>query len=225
MKGYSELLHIIKEQVDDVEQWLWIAEDWEGYRWPKEDWQNAIKVLIQKHVRKFGVVVQAGGLQGMYPRLLSDMFERVYTFEPDPMSFHCLVNNCQKDNIVKLQAAVGETFGLIDVNRFCSHNVGMNNVVAGNKYPMLTIDSLCLDDCSFMQLDVEGFELAALRGAKNTIEKYKPVICLETRIGTEKPVDDYMKSIGYYEMDKYHHDSFYVFGGSLSTESVNYLTM
>jgi len=208
--SYESLLHQVEEKIDNVESWTWIEKDWEGFRWPKEDWQDAIKGLIEKHVNSRTVVVQAGGLQGMYPRLLSDMFERVYTFEPDPLSFHCLVNNCQKDNIIKIQAAVGEHNGLIDINRFCEHNVGMNSVIQGNKYPMFTIDSLGLDTCDFIQLDVEGFEIPALRGASNTIDKFRPVLCIETRVGTEKEVNDYMSNLRYYNIDTYHHDSFWL---------------
>jgi len=208
--SYESLTHQVEEKIDNVDSWTWIEKDWEGFRWPKEDWQNAVKELIEKHVKNRSVVVQAGGLQGMYPRLLSDIFERVYTFEPDPLSFHCLVNNCQKDNIIKIQAAIGEHHGLIDVARFCEHNVGMNSVIQGNKYPMFTIDSLGLDACDFIQLDIEGFELPALRGARNTIERFKPVLCIETRVGTEEAVSAHMCELGYYEIDKYHHDSFWL---------------
>lgn len=208
--SYESLLHTVEEKIDNVDSWTWIEKDWEGFRWPKEDWQNAIKELIEKHVNRRTVVVQAGGLQGMYPRLLSDIFERVYTFEPDPLSFHCLVNNCQKDNIIKIQAAVGQSPGLVDVLRYCEHNVGMNSIAQGNKYPVFTIDSLGLDACDFIQLDVEGYEIAALRGAKQTIDRFKPVLCIETRTDTEQAVQHHMTDLGYYEVDKYHHDSFWL---------------
>ena len=208
--SYESLLHTVEEKIDNVDSWTWIEKDWEGFRWPKEDWQDAIKELIEKHVNGRTVVVQAGGLQGMYPRLLSDIFERVYTFEPDPLSFHCLVNNCQKDNIIKIQAAVGQSPGLVDVLRYCEHNVGMNSIAQGNKYPVFTIDSLGLDACDFIQLDVEGYEIAALRGAKQTIDRFKPVLCIETRTDTEQAVSYHMTDLGYYEVDKYHHDSFWL---------------
>ena len=208
--SYESLLHTVDEKIDNVDSWTWIEKDWEGFRWPKEDWQNAIKELIEKHVNGRTVVVQAGGLQGMYPRLLSDIFERVYTFEPDPLSFHCLVNNCQKDNIIKIQAAVGQSPGLVDVLRYCEHNVGMNSIAQGNKYPVFTIDSLGLDACDFIQLDVEGYEIAAIRGAKQTIDRFKPVLCIETRTDTEQAVQHHMTDLGYYEVDKYHHDSFWL---------------
>lgn len=208
--SYESLLHTVEEKIDNVDSWTWIEKDWEGFRWPKEDWQDAIKELIEKHVNRRTVVVQAGGLQGMYPRLLSDIFERVYTFEPDPLSFHCLVNNCQKDNIIKIQAAVGQSPGLVDVLRYCEHNVGMNSIAQGNKYPVFTIDSLGLDACDFIQLDVEGYEIAALRGAKQTIDRFKPVLCIETRTDTEQAVQHHMTDLGYYEVDKYHHDSFWL---------------
>ena len=34
-------------------------------------------------------------------------------------------------------------------------------------------------DISFMKIDVEGHELMVLKGAKSTLEKYKPIIALE----------------------------------------------
>lgn len=37
--------------------------------------------------------VQAGGHIGIYPRKLSKFFECVYTFEPEPENFSCLVLN------------------------------------------------------------------------------------------------------------------------------------
>jgi hypothetical protein len=45
--------------------------------------------------------------------------------------------------------------------------------------PTMTIDDLNLPGCDLIQLDTEGFEYYGLLGAKNTIEKYHPVICIE----------------------------------------------
>jgi hypothetical protein len=47
----------------------------------------------------------------------------------------------------------------------------------------LVVDVRALDDCSlnnvsFMKMDIEGAELAALRGARKTIAKWKPRIAV-----------------------------------------------
>ena len=45
--------------------------------------------------------------------------------------------------------------------------------------PTIIIDNLNLPGCDLIQLDIEGYELKALKGAIETIKKYKPVICVE----------------------------------------------
>ena len=169
------------EQVAGVGSWLWIASDdgaWDG---PKHDWENGHFDGIKELVTDWSICVQAGGNQGMYPRLLSEHFQHVYTFEPDPLNFHCLVNNCQSDNIYKMQAALGETTGLAKVNRGAMNNTGTHTVsTEGECYvPMLTIDSLKLPSCGLFQLDLERYELNALKGAMETIARCKPVIQCE----------------------------------------------
>jgi FkbM family methyltransferase len=116
----------------------------------------------------------------MYARFYAKTFNRVYAFEPDPISFHCMVNNTPYENVVKFNAAIGHVNKLIALVRPDEENIGMNvildNGVSGSYIPMLTIDTLNLDACDLIQLDVEGFERQAIRGARNTIEKFKPVI-------------------------------------------------
>jgi hypothetical protein len=59
------------------------------------------------------------------------------------------------------------------------HDIGGVHVNGEGHIPTIRIDDLNLTDCNLMQLDVEGYELNALLGAAKTIDKFKPVLCVE----------------------------------------------
>lgn len=181
MNEYNDLVRMRDQLVDGIGPWSWLKSDdgaWDG---PKMDWETSHKPAYLKYIDRWDVVVQAGGNQGMYPRLFSEMFKYVYTFEPDQLNFFCLSQNCQKNNIFKFQAALGSDSRQIELNRASDKNTGMHTVdlVNPGMIPMITVDSLNLSACDFIQLDVEGYELNALRGALNTIDSFKPVIACE----------------------------------------------
>src|SRR5210317_451863 len=48
------------------------------------------------------VVVQAGGACGIYPAYLAEHFSVVYTFEPNPELFRCLISNADNPDIFKI---------------------------------------------------------------------------------------------------------------------------
>jgi len=180
MQEYMQYMCLRGDPIDGNSPWMWVAADTEAWTGIRDDWNKSHKKTYEELVEEKTVCVQAGGCMGMQPRLLSDMFKRVYTFEPDPLNFLCLAFNCQKDNIIKLQAALGHENKLITVNRKFQSNLGMNTINEDHQIiPMITLDSLNLDACSFIQLDVEYYELNVLRGAVKTIEKFKPVISCE----------------------------------------------
>lgn len=205
--SYKDLVYERNEDANGIADWLWIKNEngvWDG---PRQNWPDHIHLWLQ-HVKHRGVVVQAGGACGMYPRLFSHLFERVYTFEPDPLSFHCLVNNCQSDNVVKINAALGETNKLIELDRSNKDNVGMHKIKEGVKgmIPMFTIDNLDLDRCDLIQLDVEGYEIGILTGAMLTIARHRPVISCEN--GSHE-IRGLLEPLGYKEVGKTHADTTY----------------
>ena len=67
----------------------------------------------------------------------------------------------------------------------------------------ITLDSLNLEP-SLIKIDVEGDEPKVLEGAKNTIEKHKPVVYLERNFDPDrKLLDEYMISIGYKQVPEH----------------------
>jgi FkbM family methyltransferase len=195
--SYKDLLKTRDEDVDGISEWLWVKEDngaWDG---PKEDWLHSHKQTYLNHVKHFDVVVCAGGNCGLYARLFSQMFKWVYTFEPDPLNFHCLVNNCQLDNVVKFQCALGQTNKMVAIQRSTMSNVGMHTVVDHDEamVAMQKLDNFDFPRLDLIQLDVEGHEIHVLQGAVETIKRLKPVITAER--GDSREIRDLMQSLGY----------------------------
>ena len=114
------------------------------------------------------------------PTLLSDRrgpphFEHVLTFEPDATNWECLVRNVKEPNVTCFQAALGEEAGFIGMHHEQT-NCGASYVAGPGAVAVVTVDSLRLLQCDLLQLDVEGYELKALKGAEDTIRRCSPLI-------------------------------------------------
>lgn len=194
-----KLRHKIDPPVNEIDalDWAWPKTDDGCWTGPRENWINEHSVKWFKHVKKFDIAVQAGGACGMYPRLLSDRFDTVYTFEPEPLSFYCLVNNCQKKNIIKINGALGDQPRMVGIVNYVPDNVGVTRVQAElGRIPQLPLDCFDLPHCDLLALDIEGGELAALHGAIETIKKCKPVIVIEA--GNRGEIITFLASISYH---------------------------
>lgn len=208
MKTYDEQCTNREQVVEGLSGWKWVTQDngaWDG---PVKDWEDSHKERYFKYIKSKGIVVCAGGNCGLYPRIFAKYFQTVYTFEPDPLNFHCLVNNCQVDNVIKLNAALGMEHKMVEVFRQSMENVGMHRVVdnVSATIPQLCIDDLALKRLDFIQLDVEGYEYDVVRGAANSISKFKPVIACEN--GNEK-ILSYLSQWGYKTAEQSVSDTLY----------------
>ena len=212
---YNDKIEIRDVNINGETNWYWIKEDTGSFDGPKDDWEKSHHIKFFEHVKNFDTIVTGGTSCGMYVRFYAKMFKHVYAFEPDPMIFHCMVNNCPYDNVYKLNAAMGHGNGLVGLERAPAGdhvmNIGMNRVSNPNtfKIPMLSIDSLNLDSCDVIQLDVEGFESYVIAGAQKTIEKHKPVIIAE-RFDVQQG-QDFMKQINYKLVGKSALDAIYIY--------------
>lgn len=207
--NYRSLTKIKEEAIYGFGPWI-VRDKFEKegtWRIVVDAWLNHFNQMIIDVVKKRSVVVQAGSWQGVYPFLLSNMFEKVYTFEPDPVNFYCTVNNCQRDNIFKFQAVLADNPGVVFFEETTSTGQGRVektnsfNLQIEKKVPVqaITIDSLNLENCDFLMLDVENYEYEVLVGAANTIKKFLPVILVEHNYKDEdnRKVKDFLSNFGY----------------------------
>ena len=175
-----------------------------NYYWPDADERTAVAVLSEvqrlpaylKHVTKFRTCIQAGGNVGVYAQWLARKFQTVITAEPDPENWACLQRNVIAPNVVAHHAALGDGHGCVETFRPASEatNYGATMVrPAQTGVPVRIIDDMQLESLDFLMLDVEGYELAALRGAMQTLIRCRPVISVEMKgLGAEHGFSDQM---------------------------------
>lgn len=169
-------------QIETRDGLLWPASDRECYRAVIANVSDVDASIAYAKGRQ--VAVQAGGNCGVWPRYMAAHFATVYTFEPDPVNFHCLTANVP-ENVVARMAALGDEPG--HVGLICDpKNVGAHYIEGHGPIEVVTIDSLSLAACDLIALDIEGYELKALQGAADTIRRFRPVIQIEDKGLSEK---------------------------------------
>lgn len=164
-------------------QWHKLAGSPEALKWCRKELPKLDRVV--KMTRGRTAVVQAGGNLGVFPKRLAQRFETVYTFEPSADLFALMLRNAPEPNIVKFQAALGDERCLVGLSRARRdasgkpEHEGLTHIDGPGVIPTLRIDDLGLHVCDLIYLDIEGWELYALRGAADTIETCRPVVCVE----------------------------------------------
>ena len=134
-----------------------------------------------------GDMIHAGTFYGdMLPSFSKKCAGTVYAFEPVLENYVlaklCLERNALS-NVALFNSALGETIGAAFIDfedAQGTHRGGSSTIsAAGQPTTIVTIDSLGLGHLSILQLDVEGFELNALKGARETILNNSPTILVE----------------------------------------------
>jgi FkbM family methyltransferase len=113
---------------------------------------------------------------------------RVIAFEPQRMIYQNLCANVSLNrltNVKCLQKGVGEDNSVFHVpimDPETQQNFGafeISGYKTGEPVEIITIDSLPLEACSLIKVDVEGMEKEVLTGANDTIRQFRPLMFVE----------------------------------------------
>lgn len=149
-----------------------------------------------KYVKQWRIAIDVGAHVGFWTWDMAHKFERVYAFEAAPDTYDCLVKNIADcNNVTTAQLAIGVKTGRAILNEDPSrppgntgsrwitpmdeNQIGKLGLASAEGIPMIPLDSLTFDALDFLKIDVEGFELQVLQGAKQLIAKFRPVIIME----------------------------------------------
>src|SRR5882724_6907135 len=142
---------------------------------------RAERKLLRQILFPGAVVVDAGANIGIYSEFLSrcvDTTGVVHSFEPSPENFERLRSATQRLSNVRLsQSAVGERSGNSELYLSDKLNVDHRAYVAGgDSHRTIPIKMVALDDyfkpgerVDLIKMDIQGYELHALRGANRVL--------------------------------------------------------
>lgn len=155
------------------------------------EWAQAEIDAILPRVQPNGVFVDAGANIGVHTLAVARARPgvKIHAIEPHPQIAQILRANVASlsDRVTVHQFALGARSGTGFMPRLDTSVVGnagatslMNEGQDGaDRIAVKTLDSLHLEDVTFLKLDIEGAEAAALSGAKQLIAKSRPVILSE----------------------------------------------
>lgn len=146
-------------------------------------WEPGVHDVFQRYLDRSSVVIEGGSHIGAHTIKLGMMASHVYAFEPMPESCELLRANVRVNglrNVTIIDRALSDVArGNIKLNWNLTVVEGpWGDVEDDYEVPFTTIDHLNLPRVDLIKLDIEGYETRALRGAKRTILKYRPVIML-----------------------------------------------
>lgn len=144
-----------------------------------------------KFVENFEVAVECGAHVGTWTMVMAKVFGEIHCFEPARDTMECLIRNTWGMNhIIKHPVAIGETCGVITMHDDEAYAAGSNT---GGRFamastaedptavPIRPLDYYGFESVGFIKFDIEGLELEALKGARDTIHRNKPVILIEDK--------------------------------------------
>lgn len=118
---------------------------------------------------------------------------KIYGFEPIPELYNYLTSTYKSDRTQFFNTALSDTEGSVNffyfpkrtgISGLSSREMDKNHEYKNITVQLKMFDAIYPDNrLDFLKIDVEGAELNVLKGAKNSIYKFKPLIIFESGIG------------------------------------------
>jgi FkbM family methyltransferase len=168
--------------------------------------------MIKTRLPEGGVFLDIGANVGSYTLIAAEKVGdpgRVFAFEPVSAIFNRLVENINLNgfsNVVAEQKALTNENKFVDLHIADQKNLGMSSIFHHDTESGQTeqVSAVRLDDylkqhqlkrIDMIKIDIEGAELFALQGMKDTLIKHKPEIFIELKEEAVKHADYSLEDI------------------------------
>ena len=150
--------------------------------------------LFRSKIKPGMAIIDIGANLGYYTAIASRLAGEqglVVAFEPEPNFFKLLSRNIRRNNmknVIPFELAIAEKNGLVNLY-LSNENKGHNSIIRSEELKTsVQIKTTTLDDflasqkitkVDIIKMDVEGAEILALEGMKNTLIQHLPLLFLE----------------------------------------------
>jgi FkbM family methyltransferase len=172
-------------------------------------WEPYVKAILDKEVKSSDVIADVGANIGIYAVPLARRVSKAIAFEPHPITSEMLETSIELNhlyNITLVKKAVAEKRKkvLLDISsapalsKISSSNT-LDQGTACVETESIDLDTaLALEDrLDWLLVDIEGFEVSALNGARNILERLSPKIIIETSYNNNDEVNRILRNEGY----------------------------
>jgi FkbM family methyltransferase len=156
-----------------------------------------------------GSAVDVGANIGLYSYALSKLHEKVYAFEPaadltrdlaawNPGNIK-IINSGLSDSeraatlfVPVLKGVALDGYGSLTTGNLANPDSHIEKPIS-----LRSLDSFRLSNVTFIKIDVEGHEVATLKGATETFRRERPVVLIEVTTHTMQTVTDFFSTQNY----------------------------
>lgn len=158
-----------------------------------QGYQVAQRKEALSYCKEFNTALDIGAHVGTWSKPLADKFKTVYSFEPNPVNIECFKMNLKGyEDVCLFPFALGYERGFRQIRTKNKKSTGGTQIamdgdpLSSYRVKIVPLDFMRLEEkIDFIKIDVEGFETFVIRGAKETITRNKPIICIEQKMGYE----------------------------------------
>jgi FkbM family methyltransferase len=151
--------------------------------------EDHVNCYMKKHLglKKGGIMLDIGANIGWYSLVMAkECGLKIYAFEPDPFNFSALTRNIKNNQIEGVEAfqyAIADREAKMKLHLYKSYNTGRHSLINHGKtgkfveVDTITVDGfmtkqgLTAEPVELLKIDIEGFEMAAFRGASETLKR------------------------------------------------------
>ena len=136
-----------------------------------------------QYVSNYRNALDIGSNIGQWTRPLSKLFDTVICFEPNPNFRECFDKNITESNVVLHPYALSShqhTAQQGKTDTHLNHKIGDTEPRDGD-IECRSLDSFKFTEIDYVKIDVDGFEVPLLEGAKETLTINAPVINIEMK--------------------------------------------
>lgn len=153
-----------------------------------------------------GHAIDCGAHVGTWLGDLCEHFRWVWAIEPRGIHRECLERNMRDQghtNYTLCSVLAGSGQGQAGLCEY-SGNSGHTHWQPQGEIPVIALDTLGVDQCRFIKIDVEGYEYPVIQGLRETIRRDHPRFCIEQKphplaeqFGGRYAARDLLKTLGY----------------------------